>query len=171
MEKTSCSLCNRIYSRSDALKRHFKVAHRIVPLDTELHKSQRLSEECLRPSFGAVKLPPPPPGGNRAYPPPPPIPRGNGAYPPPPGGNGVYPPPPSADNGAYPPEPKGDGVHGSYSSAVTSEVHVPVQQVTSTEDYLVIKTPRGDADRFIFKHPFTAVLARPTMSGKSTWMK
>ena len=28
-----------------------------------------------------------------------------------------------------------------------------------------------DADRFIFKHPFAAVLAGPTMSGKSTWVK
>ena len=34
-----------------------------------------------------------------------------------------------------------------------------------------VPKPGLDADRFIFKHPFTAVLAGLTMSGKSTWLK
>ena len=163
MEKRSCSLCHRLYSRSDALKRHFKAAHGNQLPDKEKHESQRLVKEDYLPTSesGAMYTPPPPPPphrGDEEYPPPPP---------PPPEGNGVYPPPPHWAKGTYTPTLP-SSMSGPYSSPqmeyILSSLGYSGQSANVSRSGL-------DAERFIFKHPFTAILAGPTMCGKSTWVK
>ena len=195
MEKRSCSLCHRLFSRSDALKRHFKAAHGNELPDNEKHESQRLVKEDYLPTSesGAVYTPPPPlpHGGNEAYPPPPPI-GSNGAYPPPPHrSDKEYPPPPQSGNlppPPPPPPPEGNGVYpppphwaeGTYTPTLPSSMSGPYS--SPQMKYIIdscgysgesANVPRSglDAERFTFKHPLTAILAGPTMCGKSTWVK
>ena len=91
MERTSCPICNRNYSRSDALKRHFKYAHGHV-LQNNKSRSGRFEKytpllvqgNTVHPSSepednDTIHLPPqhvsngvpPPPASSDAYPPPP----------------------------------------------------------------------------------------------------
>ena len=177
MDRTSCSLCHRNYSRSDALKRHFKTAHG--------HILQSRSSDAYPPppqSGSSGVYPPPPPlsGSSDVYPPPPPPPphRSNEAYPPPPPpphkSNEAYPPPPPAasrSSEVYSPQPLNINGGGEICIPTVAEMQ-PLPCHSFAEQAKCTKTQNREADNnFVFKHPFTAVVAGPTMSGKSTWVK
>ena len=181
MDRTSCSVCHKTYSRSDALKRHFRIAHGDFLQASK--RSDAFSQQPVHSGSSEACPPPPPPpphygsseacppphfGSSEACPPPPP--------PPPPhfGSSEACPPPPPhfGSSEAYPPTQLHSGCSVAYPPSKPGVVErhslIPLFRQQRCAEYSDTK----DADdRFVFKHPFTAVVAGPTMSGKSTWVK
>ena len=79
---------------------------------------------------------------SEAYPPPPPP-------PPPPHSDSYPPPPPPPHSDSYPPTPP------------------PPPPPPSN----IVEISDSSKESFAFQHPFTMIVAGPTMSGKSTWIK
>ena len=156
MDITLCPLCQQNYSRSDVLKRHFKVAHRHVLQNNESNSVRFERYTTLLVQRNTVHLASQPEDNDTNHPPPPPA--SSDKYPtsPPP------PPPPPASSDAYPPPPTTlADVMGMYHSSM-DDFYNPLQVNEINSEHI------SKCYRFILKHPFTAVLARPTMSGKPT---
>ncbi|KAK3087786.1 hypothetical protein FSP39_010583 [Pinctada imbricata] len=162
MHSTSCSVCGKNFSRQDNLRRHKRVAHgcsqpyqhitEVNPQTLEMDHQKIIEYPSIQQDF-TPPPPPPPPGISQPYPPPP---HGSSQpYPPPPHGSSQpYPPPLHGSSQPYPPPPP----HG-------NNQPYPPPPLEFTQ------YPERTEESFKFHHPFTMLVAGPTMSGKSTFVK
>ncbi|KAK3106066.1 hypothetical protein FSP39_011921 [Pinctada imbricata] len=125
MQSTSCPVCSRNFSRSDAMRRHLRTSHQ-SPYSRINEPYPQISEPYPQITDAYPQISESYPHITDAYPAPPP--------PPPPPPKEVLPPPPPKE--ALPPPP-----------------------------------PPPPKESFKFQHPFTMIVAGPTMSGKTTWVK